>query len=115
MRKRRPQHPAQPSDSVADVSASAGRPWKRRRVRKKGVFVNYPESESNSVLILTVDMERLEEGRFLNDTLVDFYIEWLQRECRRDEDRFHFYNTFFYTKFRIEGYEVQTHQPVGVV
>lgn len=51
--------------------------------------------------ILESDIERLDPGRFLNDTIVDFYIKRIERVeafSSKEKDRFHFFNSFFYKK-----------------
>ena len=51
--------------------------------------------------ILGSDIERLNPGVFLNDTIIDFYIKYIQRDeafSSKEKERFHFFNSFFYKK-----------------
>lgn len=43
------------------------------------------------------DLERLNEGEFLNDNLIEFYLAWLQDKFKPEENRVHFFSTHFYS------------------
>lgn len=47
-----------------------------------------------------IDLEVLKEGEFLNDTIIEFYLRYLQREklAAPARDRCHFFNSFFFTR-----------------
>ncbi|CAK7267068.1 hypothetical protein SEPCBS57363_002412 [Sporothrix epigloea] len=50
------------------------------------------------------DLGRLDEGEFLNDNIINFYIQFLQDTLKKSEPsiakRVYFHNTFFYEKLR---------------
>lgn len=50
------------------------------------------------------DVARLDEGEFLNDNIINFYIQYLQGTLKKSESsvakRVYFHNTFFYEKLR---------------
>lgn len=70
--------------------------------RLEGYRIAYPSrSDPEAVEILPADLERLNPMEFLNDTIIDFYIKYIQRPEFLDSDgkeRFHFFNSFFYKK-----------------
>eukprot|EP00479_Gromia_sphaerica_P005759 TRINITY_DN1684_c0_g1_i1.p2 TRINITY_DN1684_c0_g1~~TRINITY_DN1684_c0_g1_i1.p2 ORF type:complete len:181 (-),score=18.31 TRINITY_DN1684_c0_g1_i1:651-1193(-) len=58
--------------------------------------------EYGKVSITEGDVDRLEDGNFLNDNLIDFYVDYLQLGMgvpAETLERFHFFNTFFYTRY----------------
>ncbi|CAK7204054.1 hypothetical protein SEUCBS139899_006805 [Sporothrix eucalyptigena] len=50
------------------------------------------------------DVSRLDEGEFLNDNIINFYMQFLQDTLKKSESsiakRVYFHNTFFYEKLR---------------
>ncbi|EFX02853.1 ulp1 protease family protein [Grosmannia clavigera kw1407] len=50
------------------------------------------------------DVARLDEGEFLNDNVINFYLQFLQNTLKRGESnlakRVYFHNTFFYEKLK---------------
>ncbi|EPE05726.1 ulp1 protease family protein [Ophiostoma piceae UAMH 11346] len=50
------------------------------------------------------DVARLDEGEFLNDNIINFYLQFLQGTLKKSESsiakRVYFHNTFFYEKLR---------------
>ncbi|CZT41823.1 uncharacterized protein RSE6_01619 [Rhynchosporium secalis] len=46
------------------------------------------------------DVERLDDGQYLNDNLINFYLRWLEHRLEEEDPalakRIYFYNTFFY-------------------
>ncbi|CZT11333.1 uncharacterized protein RCO7_11602 [Rhynchosporium graminicola] len=46
------------------------------------------------------DVERLDDGQYLNDNLINFYLRWLEHRIEEEDPalakRVYFYNTFFY-------------------
>ncbi|KAK4563782.1 hypothetical protein RGQ29_006060 [Quercus rubra] len=63
----------------------------------KDVF--YPEGDPDAVCISKRDIELLEPERFINDTIIDFYIKHLKNKIQPGEEhRYHFFNSFFFRK-----------------
>ncbi|XP_024365873.1 uncharacterized protein [Physcomitrium patens] len=63
--------------------------------------IAYPSrTDPEAVEILASDIQRLEPLEFLNDTIIDFYIKYIQMEFLNPESgrRFYFFNSFFYKK-----------------
>jgi Ulp1 family protease len=61
------------------------------------------------VSITEHDMKTLEPGKFLNDTIIDFWMCWLMRKELPKESAVHIFSTHFYTKLLNEGYESVAH------
>lgn len=69
--------------------------------RMESLKIAYPSrTDPEAVEILASDIQRLNPLEFLNDTIIDFYIKYIQREFLSLEGgrRFHFFNSFFYKK-----------------
>ncbi|KAM2007875.1 hypothetical protein FF1_002816 [Malus domestica] len=61
--------------------------------------VSYPEGDPDAVSISKRDLELLQPEKFINDTVVDFYIQYLKSKIQPEEKhRFHFFNSFFFRK-----------------
>ncbi|KAK7246708.1 hypothetical protein RIF29_41578 [Crotalaria pallida] len=61
--------------------------------------VIYPKGEPDAVSISKRDVELLQPETFINDTIIDFYIKYLQNKIPPGEQgRFHFFNSFFFRK-----------------
>lgn len=61
--------------------------------------VIYPKGDPDAVSISKRDIELLEPDTFINDTIIDFYIKYLQVKVQPIEKlRFHFFNCFFFRK-----------------
>lgn len=61
--------------------------------------VVYPKDAVDAVSISKRDVDLLEPDTFLNDTIIDFYIKFLENEIPASErSRFHFFNCFFFRK-----------------
>ncbi|XP_010432536.1 PREDICTED: probable ubiquitin-like-specific protease 2A isoform X1 [Camelina sativa] len=59
----------------------------------------YPQGEPDSVVVRKQDIELLKPRRFINDTIIDFYIKYLKNRIPPQErGRFHFFNCFFFRK-----------------
>lgn len=60
------------------------------------------EKNTNSVAITHSDMRRLEEGEFLNDTLIEFGLKWEMENIRERNPRLsesiYMFNSFFFQK-----------------
>ncbi|XP_020572262.1 probable ubiquitin-like-specific protease 2B [Phalaenopsis equestris] len=61
--------------------------------------VIYPKGDPDAVSISKRDIELLKPDTFINDTIIDFYIKYLQKKVQPNEKRrFHFFNSFFFRK-----------------
>ncbi|CCF45325.1 sentrin-specific protease [Colletotrichum higginsianum] len=62
----------------------------------------FPTTGKNRASVYRDDISRLEEGEFLNDNLIGFYLRYLQANLERDNmalaDRIYIMNTYFYPK-----------------
>jgi sentrin-specific protease 7 len=62
----------------------------------------YPREGKDKATVDRQDIERLDEGEFLNDNLIIFYLRWLERRLGQDKpdlaNRIYFHNTFFYER-----------------
>jgi hypothetical protein len=58
-------------------------------------------STRGAVTITSDDTSRLNEGEFLNDSLIDFYVKWVLSQVPLDQlQRVHVYNSFFHNKIK---------------
>lgn len=84
----------QDSVSVQKMSQvhDLGEPWRKPLV--------YPKNGKKKSTVEWLDLERLNEGEFFNDTLISFYLRFLEQklEERNPEmaKRIYFFNSFFY-------------------
>ncbi|XP_044488321.1 probable ubiquitin-like-specific protease 2A isoform X4 [Mangifera indica] len=61
--------------------------------------VIYPKGDPDAVVISKKDIELLRPETFINDTIIDFYIQYLKKKLQPEEQhRFHFFNSFFFRK-----------------
>ncbi|XP_050375868.1 probable ubiquitin-like-specific protease 2B isoform X2 [Argentina anserina] len=59
----------------------------------------YPEGDPDAVSISKRDADLLQPEIFINDTLIDFYIKYLENQIQPEEKhRFYFFNSFFFRK-----------------
>ena len=62
----------------------------------------YPPVGKDRARVDMGDIEKLDEGEFLNDNLIGFYLQWLQAQLKQKHpewaERIYFQNTFFYQK-----------------
>ncbi|XP_073392311.1 uncharacterized protein [Physcomitrium patens] len=59
----------------------------------------YPQGDPDAVTITSKDVDVLRPMGFLNDTIIDFYIKYLQNQLSdKDKGRFYFFNSFFFRK-----------------
>ncbi|PVH76573.1 hypothetical protein DL98DRAFT_657386 [Cadophora sp. DSE1049] len=69
--------------------------------------VIYPPGGKNKATVDMQDIQRLDEGEFLNDNLIVFYLRWLEDRLVKDNpelaSRIYFHNTFFYTRLTKHG------------
>lgn len=60
-----------------------------------------PKKNIGAVAITDQDVNVLQPGEFLNDTVIEFYLKWIYEnvvKSRSDCQDFYFFNTFFYKK-----------------
>ncbi|KAI5404478.1 probable ubiquitin-like-specific protease 2B isoform X2 [Lathyrus oleraceus] len=61
--------------------------------------VIYPEGDPDAVSLSKRDFDLLQPDTFINDTIIDFYIQYLKNQIQEEEKpRFHFFNSFFFRK-----------------
>ncbi|KAL5038074.1 hypothetical protein RTP6_005425 [Batrachochytrium dendrobatidis] len=91
-----------PTDNNTDSkTAVAQNDWHTSKTveRDEGteLFV-YPFEEHFTVSIKDTDHDRLKEGVFLNDSVIEFYLKYLQQQPNSglDPKHVHIYSTFFY-------------------
>jgi Ulp1 family protease len=60
---------------------------------------------NNFVQIIREDLDNLQPGEYLNDSLVDFWMMWITRKEPAEENNFIIYNTQFYTVMVTHGIE----------
>ncbi|GLU16085.1 hypothetical protein SLE2022_325350 [Rubroshorea leprosula] len=61
--------------------------------------VIYPKGDSDAVSISKRDVDLLQPETFVNDTIIDFYINYLKNQIPlEDRQRLHFFNSFFFRK-----------------
>ncbi|KAH9557399.1 hypothetical protein CY35_07G083200 [Sphagnum magellanicum] len=61
--------------------------------------LTFPQNDPDAVTITQKDIQRLKPKEFLNDTIIDFYIKFLQSKLTaKDKERFYFFNSFFFSK-----------------
>ncbi|CAF1924505.1 hypothetical protein HID58_064425 [Brassica napus] len=61
--------------------------------------VIYPKGDPDAVSICKRDVELLQPETFVNDTIIDFYINYLKNQIQPEErQRLHFFNSFFFRK-----------------
>ncbi|PQE24189.1 Ulp1 protease family protein [Rutstroemia sp. NJR-2017a BVV2] len=56
----------------------------------------YPATGKKTATVDKQDIERLDEGEFLNDNLIMFYLYWLEQHHTNLANRVYVHNTFFY-------------------
>ena len=60
--------------------------------------VVYPSTGARRVTVDFQDLERLDEGEFLNDNVISFALRQIEENMPIEQkDRMHFFNSFFYT------------------
>ncbi|KAK4083074.1 hypothetical protein Purlil1_11018 [Purpureocillium lilacinum] len=74
--------------------------WRERWQRS----LVYPATGKNRATVDDEDIPRLDEGEFLNDNLISFYIRYLQATLERESPqvlkKVHIFSTFFFEKLR---------------
>ncbi|XP_053315117.1 sentrin-specific protease 6 [Spea bombifrons] len=63
------------------------------------LFVYPPPPAKGGISVTNEDLHCLNEGEFLNDVIIDFYLKYLVLEkLRKDADRIHVFSSFFYKR-----------------
>ncbi|KAJ3075453.1 hypothetical protein HDU98_008071 [Podochytrium sp. JEL0797] len=82
--------------SIQNPLVALSRTTKKEEYANEVILV-YPATGVNLVTLHKQDLLRLEEGEFLNDTLIEFYIRYTTITYAVDfTEKYHMYNTFFY-------------------
>ncbi|RDW84641.1 hypothetical protein BP6252_02231 [Coleophoma cylindrospora] len=90
--------PARQRSPSPEKWTSVNKDWKENWVSS----IIYPPEGNKKATVDMQDIERLDDGEFLNDNLISFYLRWLEEHhlTRQRPDlakRIYFHNTFFYT------------------
>ncbi|RDW78499.1 hypothetical protein BP5796_06351 [Coleophoma crateriformis] len=90
--------PARQRSPSPEKWTSVNKDWKKNWVSS----IIYPPEGNKKATVDMQDIERLDDGEFLNDNLISFYLRWLEEHhlARQRPDlakRIYFHNTFFYT------------------
>ncbi|OLL21786.1 Ubiquitin-like-specific protease 2 [Neolecta irregularis DAH-3] len=79
----------------------------KRQLSLSVPIATFPKEGKDSITIMSDDLERLDEGEFLNDTIIDFYLKLLLQNAQSQEPprsidptgrEFYCFNTFFYKR-----------------
>ncbi|KAG5439482.1 hypothetical protein PCANB_002056 [Pneumocystis canis] len=89
------------SDKAEPQKNTKTPPWlsiKDKRINEK----NKPRLIYPPVVLYDDDIERLNDGEFLNDTIIDFYLKYIQNRLFQNNpsktNESHIFNTFFYKR-----------------
>lgn len=81
-----------PEREKHSVKHGLGDPWKKP--------LTYPKVGKKKTTVEWSDLERLDEGEFLNDNLISFYLRYLEQRLEEERPelakRVYFFNTFFF-------------------
>ncbi|KAL8905095.1 MAG: hypothetical protein Q9171_006814 [Xanthocarpia ochracea] len=76
-----------------------GKPWPKPLV--------YPNEGKKRTTVDFSDLERLDEGEFLNDSLIAFYLRYIERQAEQTDPtmarKVYMFNTFFYASLTKPG------------
>ena len=61
---------------------------------------NYPKDTARSIPITIKDYKSLEDGTYLNDIIVDFYLLFLKNNLRDQSENVHIFSSMFFKKLR---------------
>ena len=88
------EEPKEPKVEKYSVKYGLGDKWSKP--------LSYPKMGKKKATVEWEDLERLDEGEFLNDNLVSFYMRYLEEELtNKDPDlakTIYFFNSFFYDR-----------------
>ncbi|XP_005090611.1 uncharacterized protein LOC101864041 isoform X2 [Aplysia californica] len=92
-----------PSDSMDNEpdSTSSSPPEQKQLFDVPSVrLLQYPFPPARGIPITTEDLYCLTEGEFLNDVIIDFYLQYLYEEILNEENRkrTHIFSSFFYKR-----------------
>ncbi|KAJ3076465.1 hypothetical protein HDU98_002909 [Podochytrium sp. JEL0797] len=86
------------SDSDSDNDSDANTNGASSSTREESILT-YPPTGPNAVTLYKQDLARLEEGEYLNDSLIEFYIRFITHNVPSSQNSaFHIFNTFFYSQ-----------------
>ena len=101
-----------PDESKDDTSLPVTTKNTRRRkalskINNEAVFW-FSFSEVDRIGFTTTDVDSLNEGSFLNDTIVDFYCHWIEGRLSFEmKERVHLFSSFLYAKLLSESKNAQ--------
>ena len=77
-----------------------GSVWQRQESRARGLRDEHQLLEYNNVPVYLTDLKTLQYDTWLNDTIIDFYLNYLQQEILPQEDRegVYVFSSMFYIK-----------------
>lgn len=90
-----------PPSTVNTIQPPSARTRLKTRAQTLLRHHNLPESRIileayNNIRITVADLDRLREGQYLNDNIVDFWYIYLSEQLKEYKDRFHIFSTHFY-------------------
>lgn len=69
--------------------------------------LTFPKTGKKKAIVEWTDLGRLDEGEFFNDTLIEFYLRYLQHQIETEKPelakKIHFFNTFFFKNLTHKG------------
>lgn len=69
--------------------------------------LTFPKTGKKKAIVEWTDLGRLDEGEFFNDTLIEFYLRYLQHQIETERPevakKIHFFNTFFFKNLTHKG------------
>ena len=90
------------SSSVHQTRARVRSEQSLQEAKETKPILRYPTSGPFAVTLLQCDLERLKEGEYLNDTMIEFGLRYLLERIKRNNpllvQQIHVFNTFFYHK-----------------
>eukprot|EP01127_Copromyxa_protea_P006038 TRINITY_DN15849_c0_g1_i1.p1 TRINITY_DN15849_c0_g1~~TRINITY_DN15849_c0_g1_i1.p1 ORF type:complete len:526 (-),score=109.73 TRINITY_DN15849_c0_g1_i1:10-1587(-) len=81
--------------STLDVGSSSRRGTFSLDVKQDTVLV-YPKIGKDAVTLVRSDIDRLETGEMLNDSIIDFWLRYMKTLPGYDPDRYYMFNSFFF-------------------
>ena len=81
-------------NAMEENDGVAGRPFQ---------FIVYPPGDPDAITLTVADVERLNDGEFLNDSLIDFWCRYVTLRMNPEtRERFHIFNSYLFTKLMQE-------------